>query len=147
MAKIKNPDFLECMNKRKIRTFSAGPKIARKEWQTAKDDLEEAGDSLDRKKYKWATIQSYYSLFHSARALIYKAGYREHSHYCLRIALRALYVETGLLQENVIEVLHMAKNLRENADYQGNFSQEDAVFLRKEAFEFLQKAESFLKSD
>jgi uncharacterized protein (UPF0332 family) len=52
-----------------------------------------------------------------------------------------------MLQENVIEVLHMAKNLRENADYQGNFSQEDAEFLLKEAFEFLQKAESFLMSD
>jgi len=145
VGKIKNPDFLECLKKGKIKPFSSGPNVALKEWTTAEEDLEEAKESLSRKKHKWSTIQSYYAMFHSARALIYKAGYREHSHYCLRIALRALYVERGLLDAHYIEIFHMAKNLRENADYHGNFSNEDAEHLYQEAMNFLQTAGSILK--
>jgi len=146
VGKIKSPDFLECLRKGKIKQFSSGSSVALKEWTTAEEDLEEAKESLSRKKYKWSTIQSYYAMFHAARALIYKAGYREHNHYCLRIALRALYVETGLLEAHHIEIFHMAKNLRENADYHGNFSSEDAEHLYQEAINFLKAAGSILKN-
>jgi len=36
------------------------------------------------------------SMFHSTRALLFAKNYREHSHYCLIVAMRALYVETRL---------------------------------------------------
>jgi len=147
MGTIINPDFLECLKKGKIKKFSSGPDVAFKEWTTAKEDLLEAKESLSRRKFKWSTIQSYYAMFHAARSLVYRAGYREHSHYCLRIALRALYVETGLLDAHYVDVFHMAKNLRENADYHGEFSKSDAADLYQEAMSFLNTIADLLKSD
>ena len=147
MGKVTHPEFLDCVKKGKIKKFPGGPDSAHREWKVAHEDLKEAKESLSRKKYKWATIQSYYSMFHSARAMVFQAGYREHSHYCLRIALRAIYVEKGLLDSNVIEVFHMAKNLRENADYHGTFSREDADHLCKEAKNLLAISKSVVKKN
>jgi len=73
--------------------------------------------SLENEDHKWATIQSYYSLFHSARALLYAQNYREKSHYCLIVAIKALYVEEKILPPHLVEGFMKAKTLRENADY------------------------------
>jgi len=62
-----------------------------KEIRAAETDLNDARDSLKQNKFKWATIQAYYSMFHSARALLYQRGYREKSHYAMLVALRELF--------------------------------------------------------
>lgn len=51
-----------------------------KEIEAAQNNLHDAQDSLERKKFKWSIIQGYYSIFHSARALLYHRGFRERSH-------------------------------------------------------------------
>ncbi|MGI0016801.1 MAG: HEPN domain-containing protein, partial [Nitrososphaera sp.] len=86
-----------------------------KEIEAAKSDLAEARDSLAGKKLKWATIQSYYSMFHSARALLYSKGYREKSHYALSIAIEELFSnEIGL---SMVNAFRDAMDLRQEADY------------------------------
>jgi len=92
-----NPEFEQCLKRNKIRKFPRGKALLTKTLGTAQRDLERAEKTFDDKDYKWATIQSYYSMFHSARALLFARNYREHSHYCLIVAMRALYVETRLL--------------------------------------------------
>ena len=69
-----------CLKKGKIKPFSRGSTLAPKELETAMSDLERAKKTLDEKDYKWATIQIYYSMFHSARPLLYSENLREHSH-------------------------------------------------------------------
>lgn len=68
-------------------------------------------------------------MFHSARALLHSHGYREKSHYCLVVALRALFVDKGLLSYTLIESFQKAKSLRENADYEDDFSQAGAEIV------------------
>ena len=114
---IIDPEFSDCLKRNKIREFSQGRSLANKELTAAESDLLEAKESLDRAKFKWSTIQSYYSMFHSARALLYNQNYREKSHYCLIIALNALYVAKGKLSVRFLEGLQKGKNLREHADY------------------------------
>ena len=58
-----------------------------KEVDGAESDLKAAETSLAREEYKWATIQGYYSVFHSARALLYSRGFREKSHHALLQAM------------------------------------------------------------
>jgi len=140
-----NPEFQKCLKRGKIRVFSRGKALVDKELSAARSDLEEAKESFRRAKYKWSTIQSYYSMFHSARALIYNKNYRERSHYCLIVALRALYVETKQLSLSLIEALQKAKTLREQADYYGEFSKTTAYELLQSAKEFLNKAGEILK--
>src|SRR3990170_5649065 len=116
-------EFSKCLERGKIKKFTPGPKLAGKEVKLAKDDLQISLKSLSEKNYKWSIIQSYYSMFHSARALIYFEGDREKSHFCLIEAVRSLFVETGKLNVLLVEGLLEAKNLREAADYYGDFSE------------------------
>ena len=130
-------EFQECLNKGKIREFSRGKSLAKKELKTAGEDFIDAKDSFSREKYKWSTVQSYYAMFHSARALLYIKNYRERSHYCLIVALRALYTDKKLLSNTLVESLQRAKTLRENADYYDEWSREVAESLLKSAEKFL----------
>ena len=75
-------EFDECLKKGKIKEFSRGKVLVSKELESAQDDLVTAEESFTNKKYKWCAIQSYYSMFHSARGLLYAKNYRERSHYC-----------------------------------------------------------------
>jgi len=136
--------FEQCLERGKIISFSRGKKLARKELKSALEDLKSAEKSLGLENYKWSTIQSYYSMFHSARALLYAKNYREKSHFCLIEAIRTLYLEKGLLNYTLIEALQRAKMLREEADYYGEFTQENAKYLITKAKEFIEKVNEIL---
>ena len=137
-------NFEDCLKKGKIREFSRGKVLVKKELESAMFDLQVAEESLRGKNYKWATIQTYYSMFHSARALLYIKNYREKSHYCLIEALRALYVEKGLVGYWLIEALQKAKTLREGADYYSEFSEDGAKNLIEKSKEFIAKTKEIL---
>jgi len=139
-----NPEFKKCLDRNKIKTFSRGKSLVAKELDLANSDLDIAKESFKNKSYKWATIQCYYSMFHTARALVYNKGYREKSHYCLSVALRFLYIETKILSFEHLESLDSAHSLRENADYYGNFSLGSAENMIERAGEFLFTAKDIL---
>jgi len=132
-------EFDDCLKRRKITEFERAKGLVSKELDEAEQDLETAKASVGHASHKWATIQAYYSMFHSARALIYSKGYRERSHYCLIAAIRHLFVGKGLIDVRLIEALQLGKTLRENADYYGEFS-EDATK------QMIENAEGFLKT-
>ena len=139
-------EFKKCLERGKIKRFSPGKKLAGKELKLAGEDLAIALESLKTKKYKWSIVQAYYSMFHSARALIYSENYREKSHYCLIIALRHLYVDPGKLPVYFIESLQKGKALREDADYYDDWSQAGSEEALKLAEEFLNKAKETIKA-
>ena len=119
--------------------------MIKKELEAADSDLKDSQDVLNAGKIKWATISAYYSMFHAARALLYSKGYREKSHFCLRAALKNLFVDNNLLELSFLDDYDMAKDLRENADYKSNFSKEGAQRLIEKAGGFLSKVKSLLK--
>lgn len=145
MRKSNNLEFKRCIDKAKIVVFEKGPFLIPKELSSASDDLLSAKDSFKRENYKWATIQAYYSMFHTARALIYAQKYREKSHYCLVVAIEHLYVEKGLIAKEFVENLTLGKEMRESADYRSNFSKDGADDLIKAADKFLAIAKQLLK--
>ncbi len=118
-----------------------GRDAVEKEIDAAAYDLERSEQSLKQKDYKWATVKAYYSMFHTARALLYKKGYRERSHAALVTALRELYVRPGLLQEETLSNLENAMSLREAADYGHTFTREGAqrVIMDAKKFQTQQK--------
>jgi len=83
-------------------------------------------------------------MFNSARALIYAKNLREHSHYCLIAAIKALYIETKQIPASFFEGLQEAKNLREEADYYNRWSNAGCERLLKLAEEFLRKAQELI---
>lgn len=77
MAGNVGAEFKKAVEKRRILRFPQGQKLVRKELRAAREDLAEAKDRHKNKRYKYSTITAYYSMFHSARALLYSKGYRE----------------------------------------------------------------------
>ena len=145
MATTLDLEFEKCLQFKKIREFSRGKSLVNKELESAKLDLKSARETFEAENYKWSTIQCYYSMFHSARALLYAKSYREKSHQCLIEAIRAIYLEKGLLDYTLVEALQKAKTLREEADYYGEFSKENAGYLVEKGGEFLKKTKEVLK--
>lgn len=137
--------FEECVRSRKLTKLANAEELVDKELRVAKADLDAAREGLEHERFKWSTIQAYYSMFHASRALLYSEGYREKSHYCLRIALEELFVKEGELDQRFIDALQVAKMMRENADYEEKFSREGAEKLVKAAHEFIDAAEALLK--
>jgi uncharacterized protein (UPF0332 family) len=83
-------------------------------------------------------------MFHAARALIYSKGYREKIHYCLSIALRALFIEEGKMDVQSGRDFLNAMNLREAADYEAEFSEIGAKAVIAAAEKFIVKARDLL---
>ncbi|MEJ2744571.1 MAG: HEPN domain-containing protein [bacterium] len=135
-------DYENCLKRGKIKPFSRGVALVSKELETASSDLQRAELTCKEGDYKWATIQLYYAMFHSARALLYAKNLRECSHFCLIAAIKALYVETKKMPVQLLEGLKEAKALREDADYYNRWSEHGCGKLLKIAKEFLTVATS-----
>jgi len=142
-----NPEFKECQERKKIVSFPFGRKLINKELRSAQEDLDDADFGLSHGKPKWPTIQGYYSMYHTARALLFSQNYREKNHYCLYVALKALFVEPGKLETEFSEAFYHAMILRENADYRSKFSMTGATLVLKRAKEFLIRAKKILDKE
>ena len=136
-------EFKRCIEKGKLRKFPKGKRFFQKELKTAEEDLEEAKGNYKNKKFKWATIQGYYCMFHSARALLYSRGFREKSHYALLIAIRELFGSE--LGRSLIDKFEEGMDLRQEADYGLKFSDVGAVEVVESAEAFLKKVCQILK--
>jgi len=139
-----NEEFKHCLENKKIIPFARGKNLVKKELSVAKSDLSDAKAGYENERYKWSTIQAYYAMFHAARALIYSQGYREKSHYCLAVALRALFVDEGTVDAQLVRDFLNAMNLREAADYEAGFSQSGAKAVIASAEKFIVKAIAIL---
>ena len=118
--------FKRCLEKKNLIKFGIDKNLIKKEIAAAESDLKDSEDVLNIDKYKWTTVTAYYSMFHAARALLYSKEYREKSHFCLRAAIKNLFVDKNLLEPSFLDDYDMAKDLREDADYKSDFSKESA---------------------
>jgi uncharacterized protein (UPF0332 family) len=139
-----NQEFKQCLENKKIVPFTRGKNLVKKELSVGKSDLSDAKAGYENERYKWSTIQAYYAMFHAGRALIYSQGYREKSHYCLAVALRALFVDEGTMDAQLARDFLNAMNLREAADYEAEFSQSGAKAVIASAEKFIEQAIAIL---
>ena len=133
-------EFQTCLAERRVTVFPDGPRLVGRQQEIAASDLSEAAESMSRGAWKWATIQSYYSMYHTARALLFARSFREKNHRCLRFAIGSLYASEGEELAHLIEDFHLGKQLRENADYADDFSENGARKLHASAERFLEMA-------
>ena len=140
-----SPVLIRLLRERKLIRIKPDKKLVMKEINTADSDLQEARISFDNKKFKWATIQGYYSMFHSGRALIYSKGFREKSHRSLLKAIRDLY--SNEIDPSMFDDFDDAMDLREEADYGLTFSEKGASEVITSADKFLTEVKKVLKID
>ena len=121
-------------------------KMIEKELEGAGYDVGRAEESLHGGDYKWASVQAYYSMFHAAKALVLKKGYREKSHYCLLVALKELYVKANELEQEFVDNFEMVMDTRHEADYALIYDKESAEIAIENAKVFVHKTQGLLKN-
>ena len=138
-----SPALQKLLADRKLMKMRTDRKLVLKEMAAARADLKDAKESLIMGKSKWATIQGYYSMFHSARALLYDKGFREKSHYALLAAITELYADD--IERSLIQDFEHGMYLRQEADYGLKFSMSGAQGVIESAEKLFSRASVILK--
>lgn len=136
--------FERCKEKRKIIQIAADPELVEKELKESYNDLQSAVRSMDEGNYKWAIVQCYYAMFHAFRGLLFSKGYREKSHICLKFAIKALFVDEGLISEDLLEDFDFSMKAREKADYSYIYGENLAKDLFESTKKLIKEVESLL---
>ena len=139
--------FKDCLEKKRIFRFEPAKQLVDLEIKDAENDLYSAQEEFSGSGFKWATIKGYYSMFHSARALLYSRGYREKGHYCLYLALKEFFVQEKKLDPKSAEDFNNSMILREDADYRRKFSREGAQAVIESAKIFLKATKEILPKE
>ena len=135
-------------NGRRIReTIGASRKLAqdvlgKRKLQIAEDkflDIKKAEKVLEVQQHDVSILMSYNSMFHSARALLYKDGIKERSHACLILYLKDKYAEDTELT-GYLNSMDAYRRTRHDIQYRGSSCTE------LDAQEALKDAKGFLKA-
>lgn len=106
-------------------------------------DLRRAKEEFKEEDYKWTIIKSYYSMFHSAKALLFKHGYKERKHMGIIIFLENLEKE-GKIESIYVNDYKSASSSRESADYRYTYNKETAKNILNIAEGFIKKIKTLL---
>ncbi len=140
-------EFERCLQQRKIVKIDPSEEMVENEMINAEDDLKTSGESFGRGDSKWASVQAYYSMFHSARALVLWKGYREKTHHCLLVALNHLFVVTGTMDYELAEEFEMCMSVRQAADYRHEHDIRSAGVCIDRATRFFGTARDILRNE
>ncbi|ASJ17582.1 HEPN domain-containing protein [Thermococcus chitonophagus] len=112
----------------------------------AEEWLIEAEANLKFASYRTSLIASYLAMFHSARALLFRDGWREKSHFCVARFLEEFYVKTGKLEREWVDLLDRMRELRHADQYDVSYSptKEEAEEALKLAKQFVGKIKKIL---
>jgi len=106
----------ECYERGLLRKVAASNDKAMQSLAQAREWVTEAGYDCDAGSLRSALMAAYMGYFHTARAILYRDGIREKSHYCIGVYLES-YREKGLLEDEwVLQFDHM-RGLRQNDQY------------------------------
>lgn len=95
--------------------------------------LERSKGNMEMNFYDVAFLLAYSSMFHSTRALLFKAGYKERGHFALIAAMEELYKDDAELTD-ALNVLDRYRLTRHAIQYSGALSTElDAIQAIKDA--------------
>lgn len=131
-------DIKKCLEEGFLKKIKPDEKLIKKEFKESDYDLEKAENALNEEDFKWCIIKSYYSMFHAARAILFKSGYREKRHFAISVILEGLN-KNGKLESKYLNDFRAAISSREDADYHYTYSKDTAEHNLTIAKEFLEK--------
>ncbi len=134
----------ECLDKGLLRKIESNIKRAKSSIETAEERVEHAEELFNAKFYEDSIISSYTSMFHSSRALLFKDGYEERSHFALCIYISEQYnlvIENRFITE--LNSLRLARHdliygLEKSKEIQESEA-EDIIGTAKEYLEIIKK--------
>jgi len=130
-----------------LRKIPASKERAEESFRTAESWLNEAENNLQSKALRSCIISSYLAMFHSARGVMFAAGFREKSHFSVARYLEDKYVKKNLLEEKWIELLDHYRETRHDDQYSTSFfaTEDDAGKALSSAKEFVTRIRNLVK--
>ncbi len=110
----------KCFEEDLLKTRSPSIGLARKSIKQAESFLYDAEKLIESEMIKMSIIALYNAFFHAARALLFKDGIKERSHYCLARYIESEYVSKGKLSKKFIFALDTLRDLRHASQYSLN---------------------------
>ncbi len=105
----------DCLDKRLLQKTVPDPLTAEKSLQAARRKLSLASAELDNGLFDGCFVSAYAAMFHAARALLFKEGFKENSHYALYVFLAERF--SGRLEERFITEFDHMRTERHNLMY------------------------------
>ncbi len=140
-------NFELCVRRRLLTRIDPSKEKAFLSLKRAEEWLVEAGANLKFGSYRTSLIASYLAMFHSARALLFRDGWREKSHFCVARFLEEFYVKTGKLEQEWVDLLDRMRELRHADQYDVSYSPtEEAEEALKLAKQFVEKIRRILEN-
>jgi uncharacterized protein (UPF0332 family) len=118
---------------------------SKKSIKVAYRNIKDAKIMFDVEEYNWSMIATYMAMFHAARALLFKDGYREKSHFAVLIFLEENYSDK--LGKDLIFKFNLLRNYRHHGLYNIDieFKKEDVLDAIKDSKYFINKVKEILE--
>ncbi len=124
----------ECFQRGLLKKTTPDKENALRSLDLSKSNIE---DALSIHRYRVVAISSYSSMFHAARAVLFRDGIKERSHECIPVYLKEKYPQL----ETAANILDSYRRFRHDAIYGLDFTIDD-----KEAKAALDSAKEFLET-
>lgn len=134
----------DCFNLRLLRKIKPDREKSRRSLEIARQRLKEASRAIKLKVFQFAVLEAYMAMFHSSRALLYRDGIQEKSHYAVFVYLKEKY--SSRMPLHIINLLNIHRTERHEAMYGLDYSPEkqDAVVALEDAKAFVIEIEKQL---
>ena len=106
----------ECFRRSLLRKVKPSKIKSRQSLQQADKWVKESHKNLSSGAYSSAQLSIYLIIFHAARAVLFRDGVREKSHYCIGIYLESYHKE-GFLEEDWILLFDRMRSERHSRQY------------------------------
>ena len=139
-------NYEECFKRGLLQNVEPSQKKSRESIKQAEEWLNEARLNLKAGAFRSALSSAYLSMFHAARAILFRDGVREKSHYCVGVYLEK-YVRADLLEEDWVMIFDRMRSAR-HADHYSFYVSHTSEEIRSSidvAEEFIERMKKLLK--
>jgi len=133
----------ECFQKGLLKRTSTDMENALRSLELSRSNIEDAVENFSIHRYRVVAISSYSSMFHAARAILFRDGIKERSHECIPVYLKETYPQL----ETLANILDSYRRFRHDAIYGLDFAIDDkeAKAALDSAKEILEKIRIFIE--
>ncbi len=138
-------DYKDCFKRGLLRKVEPSKTKGMDSLKKAEDWLDQASKNITVSAYDSCISSSYMVMFHSARAILFRDGIREKSHFCIARYLEK-YIENDLLEERWVLLLDRIRDLRHMDQYSLHYgsTEEEAISVFNSAKDFYMRLKKLL---
>ncbi|MCD6477011.1 MAG: HEPN domain-containing protein [Candidatus Aenigmarchaeota archaeon] len=110
-----------CIKEKLLRKILPSKEKAIKSLKKSEKLLEDAKKNFNIELWDGTVIMAYLSIFHAARAILIRDGWREKAHACIARYLEEHYVKKNKLDRIIVDLLDRFRYLRHEDQYDVDF--------------------------